>query len=898
MEALFVSLEQGATLLTANQRLARHMQQQFNAGQVARGRRVWPSADILPLSAWLQRTWDEYLDRAVPGTHKSPPMLLDPQQSHALWMRVIGESEEGQALLHHAATARSAAEAWRLFKQYRLAPLNTYPDLNDDARAFARWAQRYSQLCGKAGWLDRDSLADFVSEQVREGALPVPARVLLAGFDEHTPQQQHLWAALRSAGSEVIEVATPGIEGESKVRVGMADVDSEIRAAAHWVRDLLLQPESGSIGVVVPDLNATRARIERIFTEVLSPSSLLTGEDASSLVNISLGRSLAETPLVADALSLIGLARGVLPLDDLSRVLRSPFLAGAEQEMTRRAMLDARLREVGAPEVSLQTVIRIAQGEGVAACPALAERLIALRQSTASVGRQLPTAWTERFSRWLALLGWPGERALSSEEYQAAMAWRALLASLGALDTVMDRQPLGEALAALRRLAADTVFQPQQEGARVQVLGVLEAAGLRVYHLWVMGLHDEVWPPAPRPNPFLPLPLQRTHGLPHASAERELAFCRRVTGRLLSSAGDVVVSYPQREGDRVLTPSALIKELREVTAVTVSHAPAGYADMIHESRQLETLVDSAAPPLPEAFAIRGGASVFKHQAACPFRAFGVLRLGAVGLGEAQVGLSPQERGTLVHEALDVLWQRLRSHAELMAMGEQAVRALTEEVAQAVVVQAAARHRDLFAPAFVRLEQRRLAELLQQWLALEKGRAPFEVLERERAHTLDLGGLTVSARIDRIDRLDDGRCVIIDYKTGVPSEGDWFGPRPEEPQLPLYAVALAQPLAAVLFGQVVRGNTRFRGVAASEDVAPGIKPYHDHRDARAYASWDAMIADWQSVLTGLAQDFRTGQAPVDPKDATVCRYCECAPLCRVHEWDGAGLGDAGSEGGDD
>lgn len=897
MEAIFVSLEQGATLLTANQRLARHLQQQFNAGQVARGRRVWPSADILPLSAWLQRTWDEYLDRAVPR-HKSPPILLDPQQSHALWMRVIGESEEGQALLHVAATARSAAEAWRLLKQYRLPPLNKYPDLNEDARAFARWAQRYSQLCLKAGWLDRDSLVDFIVQRLQEETLPVPARVLLAGFDEHTPQQKWLWDALRAAGSEVTEVGAPGIEVGSKVRVGVADADSEIRAAAQWTRELLMQPESGSIGVVVPDLNASRARIERVFTEVLSPSSLLSGGDVSSLVNISLGRPLAKTPLVTDALLLLGLTRGVLALDDLSRVLRSPFLAGAEQEKTRRAMLDAKLREFGAPEVSLPMVIRFAQREGAAACPVLAERLSALRQSTVSSGRQLPTVWTERFSRWLALLGWPGERTLSSEEYQAATAWRALLAGFGGLDAVTDRQSLSEALAALRRLATEIVFQPQQEGARVQVLGVLEAAGLRFDHLWVVGLHDEVWPPPPRPNPFLPVALQRAHGLPHASAERELAFCRRLTGRLLSSAGDVVVSYPQREGDRLLTPSALITELREVASVTASDALAGYADMIYESRQLETLVDCAAPPLPEAFAIRGGASVFKHQAACPFRAFSVLRLGAVGLGEAQVGLSPQERGTLVHEALDVLWQRLRSHAELMRMGEQAVCALTEEVAQAVVMQTASEHRDLFTPAFVRLEQRRLAELLQQWLALEKARAPFEVLERERSHTLTLGGLTVNARIDRIDRLADGRCVIIDYKTGVPSEGDWFGPRPEEPQLPLYAVALAQPLAAVLFGQVLRGNTRFRGVAASEDVAPGIKPYHDHRDARAYASWDAMIADWQLVLTGLGQDFRTGRAPVDPKDATVCRYCECAPLCRVHEWDGVGLSDAELGGGDD
>lgn len=885
MQAAFSLIQQGATLITANQRLARHLQQEFIARQMAQGRRVWPSADILPLSAWLRRGWDEYLDSAAPSVHPIPPLLLEQVQSQALWTRIIGESEEGKALLHVPATARSAAEAWRLLKQHRLPLPNKYADLHEDGRAYARWAQRYDQICAEHGWLDRDSLADFIAERLEQG-LAVPARVLLAGFDEHTPQQRRLWDALRDAGTEVTELATPAVEAGRRVRIGLTDADSEVRAAAYWVRELLLQPDSGTIGVVVPDLNASRARIERIFTEALSPSALLTGEDTAALVNISLGRPLAETPLVADALLLLGLTGERLSLDDASRTLRSPFLGGAEQEFAHRALLDAHLRETGQPEVSLRTLIRLAQREG-AACPLLAECLTALRQSVATSARELPpSVWTERFSQWLALLGWPGERTLDSDEYQAAVAWRTLLASFGAFDTVAGRQSLGEALAALRRLAVETVFQPQQEGARVQVLGVLEATGLRFDHLWVLGLHDEIWPPPPRPNPFLPVALQRDHRLPHASAERELAFCRRINARLLASSPDVIVSHPQRDGDRALTPSALISELPAVASVDLSPHPTAYAVLIHASRRVETLDDTRAPPLPEGFPVRGGASVFKHQAACPFRAFSVLRLGAVGVGQVQVGLSPRERGTLVHLALDALWQRLRSHAALEAMTEQAVRALSEEVAQTAVARAAAEDRDLFTPAFIKLEQQRLAELLQQWLVQEKARAPFTVLEREQAHTLSLGGLSVSARIDRIDRLADGRCVIIDYKTGMPNEADWFGPRPEEPQLPLYAVAMGRPLAAVLFGQVVRGNMRFRGVAASESIAPGIKPHDEHRHAREFPSWEAMIAGWQAVLTRLAQDFREGHAPVEPKDATTCRYCECAPLCRLYEWSGA------------
>ena len=83
---------------------------------------------------------------------------------------------------------------------------------------------------------------------------------------------------------------------------------------------------------------------------------------------------------------------------------------------------------------------------------------------------------------------------------------------------------------------------------RSQVCWKLPA--LRFDHLWVLGLHDEAIPPPAQPNPFLPLGLQRDRGLPHSSAQRELEFHRKLLARLSASAGEVVFSYPQWEGDQ------------------------------------------------------------------------------------------------------------------------------------------------------------------------------------------------------------------------------------------------------------------------------------------------------------------------------------------------------------
>ena len=83
------------------------------------------------------------------------------------------------------------------------------------------------------------------------------------------------------------------------------------------------------------------------------------------------------------------------------------------------------------------------------------------------------------------------------------------------------------------------------EAAPVQVLGTLEAAGLRFYDLWIAGLDDESWPPPASPAPFLPMRMQREAGVPGCSAEQALAFAMLVTDRLLASAPDVASATPR-----------------------------------------------------------------------------------------------------------------------------------------------------------------------------------------------------------------------------------------------------------------------------------------------------------------------------------------------------------------
>ena len=148
---------------------------------------------------------------------------------------------------------------------------------------------------------------------------------------------------------------------------------------------------------------------------------------------------------------------------------------------------------------------------------------------------QSPHAWARHFSALLDAAGFPGERTLDSAEFQTRAKWYEVLGEFALLERVLPRMSCAQALARLRRLRADTLFQPESNDAPVQVLGILESAGLEFDHLWVSGLTDDAWPLAARPNPFIPVALQKKAGDPRSDrghrARARPAHHRRLAAR-------------------------------------------------------------------------------------------------------------------------------------------------------------------------------------------------------------------------------------------------------------------------------------------------------------------------------------------------------------------------------
>ncbi len=870
----------GAPVLTVNARLARHLSDAYDSLMRERGLGAWPTPLILPLVSWARFLLDEGDEAAA---------VLSVARGRVLWEKIVKSDGLFTGAAQFDAGSAVAARAWAaysLMKEYRIPWPSDDLYLTEEARALKRWAREYAREVKRRGFIDSTDVPEAAASLVEKGLARVPGDAVVVGFDEITPAAGRFLKALEGRGTKV-HVVDPGAgPGTGRVQALYAceDPAGEVRRAAREARAAY---EPGSrLAFIVPELERYRELIKKEFSAELDPASVTDPGGLSGAFNISLGLPLSQEPLVASALRLLSIGEGRVRIDEMSSALSSPYFSFPEAAF-EAARVDARLRDDNRRETSVGKVAAMVDG---AAAPALKARCSAWLQWLRDArGRKTPGLWAGDFSTLLNRLGWLKPVKLSSAEFQALTAWNKALREFATLDEITGAITRAEAAQMLSKLVGETIHQGEGAASGIQVLGLLESSGLSFDRVWLLGCHENALPVAPAPNPFIPLNLQKEHGVPRSCPERELAFARKVLSRVLSSAPVVEASYSVRVENRDVLPSPLLKGVKAGAGpfATKTHR---LKDAVRASGVLEDAPEEADAPVPvgpdELEFITGGTEIIKNQSQCPFKAFATYRLSAKALREPEPGLSFSARGTVLHAALKYFWEAAQDSGRLRGMKEAGglvdfARGIAERAIKEV------RLPEPFSARFKEIESERLATLLVDWAEKELERAPFRVKKVETREEMDINGLKLRGRIDRVDELADGSEVIIDYKSGGKSEvKDWLGARPMEPQLFVYSTS--GRYNAVSFARLVPGDCRFVGISKDEGTLPGIKGYDEDPIRERFEGaddWGKLMDLWKSIVHGLASDFLSGLAAVDPVKGPEdrkgpCEYCDLAPFCRV------------------
>ena len=859
-------LREGGVVVTASDRAARSLTDVFHRARRSEGLAAWPTPRILDWKSFLRKAWEERASNAR--------LLLNPAQEQALWVEIAG-AERSLATLLAGPRHRIAAlamEAHELICSYapQLLRKTARSAWQQDAAAFSGWLASFDEACRADHLISPSRLAHELIPLLQAETTPRPP-LLLAGFDRILPAQRSFF----DAWGDWREAAQPEPAGELHFYEA-ADAQSELAACAIWCRDMLAANPDMRLLVVTQAAGTRRGQIERAFDRAVGPA-----------FEFSLGVPLNRLALARAARLLLRWLDAPLTEQEVDWLLSTGLAAASAQDT---AALQTYMRTLRRHNLErTQWTLDAFLGERFAAklLPAAwVEHIHAAQRLLAGFAQRplSPLDWAELIPRLLDELHFASARPLTSAEFQIQQRWQQAVESCGSLGFDGRRMNWREFLSQLDRTLDETLFAPESRNAPIQIAGPAESAGLSADAVWFLGADEDGWPASGSTHPLLPIDVQREAGMPHATVQQDWELAAAITRRILAAAQELHFSYARQNDTAELRPSRLIVQL----AGEARQLPAELKEPAQPEPLTVSFDDASQIPFPPG-KVAGGASVLTAQSQCPFKAFATARLGAQQWAPAEAGLTPMQRGNLLHAVLHSIWagkpEGIRTHAELTSLKDR--QAFVAAHVQRTLAQELRPHlRERMPRRYLELEEQRLTRLLSEWLECEAARVEFTVAEIETKRTVSIDALTLDLRLDRIDRLNDGSLLVIDYKTGDVSPKLWELLRPDDVQLPLYAGFAIdrerEALGGLVFAKVRAGEMNFAGHVG--DAAATLFSSLKGTSPLVKKPFTAeQFLEWKDYLYQLARDFLAGRADVDPRKAPeTCARCGLQTLCRIQE----------------
>jgi ATP-dependent helicase/nuclease subunit B len=811
----------------------------------------WPA--VLAKTGSIDRAErrNRLLDRVTAGWRAAPPArfvvaagITTAAPAIARLLRTVANMERGMVVLPGVDQVMTVEE-WQA-----LGP--TRPDLEDPARPLETHPQYHLKLLLDRMGVARDEVAEWEAVSAFDGpAARTPFVSLLFAPADYTAQ----WQAAGDLSS-----ATAGITGAV-----FADDGQEAQGIALLMRHAVETP-GRTAALVTPD----RGLAERV-------AAALARWGIS--VDDSAGQPLSRTPPGALLLLLAKLAADFDPVALVS-LLGHPLVRKGEGRtlwLDQLRRLDLLLREPGLTPgwdgVSARIAARAAdpkaRGHGRAAelqpwWDAVSDALGAALAPFAS--RSAPPvallAALQKGVEWLtgdAVWAGPAGRMLAELFDQWALA-------RGDGPALVDPADFPDMLGQL--LGQASVRPPYGGHPRLFIWGLLEARLQRADLMILGGLDEGRWPAATQPDPWLAPGIRRLLGL--AAPERQQGMAAHDFASALA-AREIVVTRAGRSGGDPAVASRFWLRLAALAGDLPDPAPDG-TPLTRLAAELDVPAGGAQPvgkPAPKPPAEdrprRISVTAVDRLARDPFAFYANQMLGLSALDPLSAAPDPRWRGTRVHKLFED-WVRGGAtrdgfEAELAALaGDPALDAIA---------------RAFWLP---RIEPALRWAAGRVWDAGE--RKPLAV---EAQGEIGVDGVTLHGKADRIDRDEEGRLAIVDYKSGgAPSAKAAFDKL--DNQLGLLGLIAreggmkgveAAPVEALEYWSL-RPDRRAGGAGKVSNT------YGSRSDLK---SAEAAIDHAADALAALAALYLFGDAPFIPGEAA--GYGDYDQLMRRDEWFGRG-----------
>ena len=311
-------------------------------------------------------------------------------------------------------------------------------------------------------------------------------------------------------------------------------------------------------------------------------------------------------------------------------------------------------------------------------------------------------------------------------------------------------------------LADRVVRPPPRPGARVRILGTIEARLTDSDRVVLGGLVEGTWPPESRADGWLSRPMRLDLGLD--LPERRVGLTAHDFTQL-AGAKEVILSHAAKLAGTPTVPSRFIQRLAAVAgkerwkaALDRGESYLSWARALDRPAQVEAAPQPAPKPPPEARPKRLSVTDIEHWLRDPYTIYAKNILRLIPLDAVDLAPGAAERGTIIHAAIGDFTKRFED-------------GLSSDPARDLI--------ELGRPHFATLEDFPEArafwwprfERIAHWFAgWERERRPdiralVAEIRGEIEISLSQGAFSLIGVADRIERHADGCYVILDYKTG-------------------------------------------------------------------------------------------------------------------------------------
>jgi probable DNA repair protein len=891
------SLLSGKRFVTASQRQSRFIQALWQNHKINELKTLgsipqswcWEQANCISWDDWLLENFE--LCNLQLSLHGKPTKkLLSTLEVRWLWQNYLkkinstGFQLGKNPLTQTHSLLNSLLQAWSLFQNWNLKYLDALKNefnVSEESRLFIQLVELFDDECKTNEWISKQTLSDFVAEHFEFWEEQSNQTICYYGFDDWTPQQQYFLeqtSNLKSEDFSQLEKPKSSHKVAEKLHP-CASKYAEWQQAANWARQQAENNTEKQIAVVIPSLSNDRAQILRIFQEAFQPKLQIEAEaKVPQGFNISVGEPFHQQAIIQSARNWFSLVKGADGKAWKAAIVDG-FCEAANTERWARAALVNSIVLNNSKFYSISSIQKLISENNVVPVAKLSSILAVLKNQEESAKEKKSSGeWCLFLEKFLTEINWPGDKTILSQAFQAKNQWLEKFRQLSAVDQFCGQLSLADFLKLLDEQMQNSKFQPETPAARVQVLGLLEAIGLSFDSIWLCGCQDNVFPAPLNASPWLPVHIQQAHVMPGASAQREQKFAENLFTGMQNNTDEIHYSYALTDADAELKPTALLDHLFERSIsdsqVIVEQAsellPKYWRKQLHSGTPfIKKWKDNQGEKISSTN-VKSGVAILKNQASCPFKAYAEFRLNAAPKREATIGIDPILRGNWVHDVLEMVWLRLGTQQALLDLTDIQQLELVRNCATEIIYRPSKKIQEIDNNSpLIQLEFERTVALVMLWLDIDRNRSEHFKVAVEQTQEINISNLSFIVRADRIDEMENGQKLIIDYKTGKTTTSSWFKERITEPQLPLYGLIFTDNLAAIAIAELTPASTKLKGFGDESLEVTGIKPIED---------WQQLIQQWQINLETVAAEYSQGYAAVDP-DQDSCAYCEYAHLCR-------------------